>query len=435
MNYYEELGIRPDADEEEIRKAHRRLVKLMHPDQHRDEGLKALAETQMRRLNSIVATLLDPEEREEYDEELRGGHEAAKQGPPPSTWRAVPWWIASTLGAIILTVGTLWFFADRMGPTRPNHPPTDIGGDTSEVAKPLPPPHADQHADQGDSANSTVANVPVPTVKENPPQPVVKETPKQPEPDRTIAVTQPAPPPAPPTIRENQTVKAQPVNTVREAMKPPAAKLPDVAAVKTLPKTTTPRPPAPVKLTPPSVMVAEKPKPFTNVPPIQSVTAPQKDNNLVAGYTPPAAPVTAGGDIPRPDYRTPPPPPTPVIRRSNDPLEGDWVYAPTTPEKHKPGFYPPEFIQLKLVKDTTGIRGEYSARYDVDKEVAPDVNFVLIATDATGTKYQWRAANGARGWLNIKDLESDTMRLEWKETSKQKGAHLTSGQATLVRKN
>ena len=45
MNYYEELGIRPDADEEEIRKAHRRLVKLMHPDQHRDQGMKQLAET------------------------------------------------------------------------------------------------------------------------------------------------------------------------------------------------------------------------------------------------------------------------------------------------------------------------------------------------------------------------------------------------------
>src|SRR5450432_735757 len=118
MNYYEELGIRPDADEEEIRKAHRRLVKLMHPDQHRDAGLKALAETQMRRLNSIVATLLDPEEREEYDDELRGGSEAAKQGPQQSRWRAVPWWIASTLGTIILTVGTLWFFADRMGPSR-----------------------------------------------------------------------------------------------------------------------------------------------------------------------------------------------------------------------------------------------------------------------------------------------------------------------------
>ena len=56
MNYYEELGIRPDADEEEIRKAHRRLVRLMHPDQHRDPAMKQLAETQMRRLNSIVST-------------------------------------------------------------------------------------------------------------------------------------------------------------------------------------------------------------------------------------------------------------------------------------------------------------------------------------------------------------------------------------------
>src|ERR1700733_5176815 len=120
MNYYEELGIRSDADEEEIRKAHRRLVKLMHPDQHRDAGLKALAETQMRRLNSIVATLLDPDERHEYDEQLRGGSDNLSQ-TQRSTWRSVPWWIASTLGAIVLTVGAVWFFADRLGSSFTTH--------------------------------------------------------------------------------------------------------------------------------------------------------------------------------------------------------------------------------------------------------------------------------------------------------------------------
>src|ERR1700722_15772748 len=125
MNYYEELGIRSDADEEEIRKAHRRLVKIMHPDQHRDQGLKQLAETQMRRLNSIVATLLDPEERREYDEQLRGG-DLLIPATQQSAWRSVPWWIASTLGAIILTVAAVWFFADHIGSsftTHSNNPP------------------------------------------------------------------------------------------------------------------------------------------------------------------------------------------------------------------------------------------------------------------------------------------------------------------------
>jgi hypothetical protein len=50
-------------------------------------------------------------------------------------------------------------------------------------------------------------------------------------------------------------------------------------------------------------------------------------------------------------------------------------------------------------------------------------------------KYVWTAANGAHGWLMIRDLETDSMRLEWKDTSKHNGQQLTSGQATLVRKN
>lgn len=415
MNYYEELGIRPDADEEEIRKAHRRLVKLMHPDQHRDEGLKALAETQMRRLNSIVATLLDPEEREEYDEELRGGaSEAAKQGQHQSTWRAVPWWIASTLGAIILTVGTLWFFADRMGPTTrtPPHTPVEIKDplETQTIQKSIPPTVTDDQ--------TTTTPVLVPQIKETPPPPVhVQEPVKSPQPVPTVA-QRPTPPPE---------VKLPTVNAVREVKLPPKL-------VATPQQTIVKQAAPPRTATPPAVAV-DKPKPFRNVPPIPSVTAPPKDTELVAVLAPPAVPVAAGGDIPHPDYRTPPPPPAIVPKKNNDPLEGEWVYAPTTPERHRQGFYPPEFIQLKLVKDTGGIHGEYSARYDVDKSVSPDVNFVLVATDATGTKYQWKAANGARGWLNIKDLESDTMRLEWKETSKHNGTQLTSGQATLIRKN
>ena len=87
MNYYEELGIRPDADQEEIRKAHRRLVRLVHPDQHRDPAMKQLAETQMRRLNSIVATLLDSTRRHEYDEQLRASLTA--RPAVQTAWRKV----------------------------------------------------------------------------------------------------------------------------------------------------------------------------------------------------------------------------------------------------------------------------------------------------------------------------------------------------------
>ena len=150
----------------------------------------------------------------------------------------------------------------------------------------------------------------------------------------------------------------------------------------------------------------------------------------------PAAPI----DNPKPEYHppvtAPTPAPTTYTSKNHDPLEGEWVYAPSEPPKRKPGLFPPEFIQLKLFKDNSGMHGEYNARYNVDKQVSPDVNFVLKATDDTAMKYVWTAANGAHGWFVIRNLETDVMRLEWRDTSKHGGQlALTSGQATLVRKN
>jgi curved DNA-binding protein CbpA len=44
MNYYEELGLKPSASAEEIRQAYRELARLLHPDQHQEEGLRRAAE-------------------------------------------------------------------------------------------------------------------------------------------------------------------------------------------------------------------------------------------------------------------------------------------------------------------------------------------------------------------------------------------------------
>ncbi len=427
MNYYEELGIRSDADEEEIRKAHRRLVKIMHPDQHRDAGLKQLAETQMRRLNSIVATLLDPEERHEYDEQLRG--ESVSPAAHQSSWRSVPWWIASTLGAIILTVGAVWFFADHLGSSFQTHPnpaqvenlrdsepppsvPTPLPQIKSEPRPTEPPPqvsNSQQNTPESalNSSDTTVAKVPIQPSKLD---------------------TQPKPlPPTPVNVKQVES----------ERPKPATSPLPTIVKSSQVTVKNMPLPsPSKVMTAPPVVLKA------ITSPPVESarrmkdlpvVTVPEQRNpDLSASLRPPAAagsPTALGPDIPvhEEQFRTP----------SRDPLEGEWVYAPTEPEKRKPGFYPPEFIQLKLKKDTAGMHGEYSARYDVadNRPISPNVNFILQAVDDKALKYVWTSADGSHGWFVIRSLEPDTMRLEWRATTVKGGPALTSGMATLVRKN
>jgi curved DNA-binding protein CbpA len=70
MTYYEELGISAEATAEEIRQAHRRLVKLLHPDQQQDAELRKLADLQLMRVNSLVEELLDPQRRAHYNHRL-----------------------------------------------------------------------------------------------------------------------------------------------------------------------------------------------------------------------------------------------------------------------------------------------------------------------------------------------------------------------------
>ncbi len=72
MNYYDELGLEPEASTEEIRQAYRALARLLHPDQVSDEKLKRIAECQLKRLNELHATLVDPERRAAYDASLSG---------------------------------------------------------------------------------------------------------------------------------------------------------------------------------------------------------------------------------------------------------------------------------------------------------------------------------------------------------------------------
>lgn len=70
MNYYDELGVQPDASPEEIRRAYLRLVRLLHPDQIQDQDTRQVADRQLQRLNGIIAVLSDPVRRRQYDRSL-----------------------------------------------------------------------------------------------------------------------------------------------------------------------------------------------------------------------------------------------------------------------------------------------------------------------------------------------------------------------------
>jgi DnaJ-class molecular chaperone len=69
-NYYETLGVRPDASEEEIRKAYRRLAIRWHPD--RNPGV-ADATQRFQEISEAYAVLIDPGKRRQYDYATHAG--------------------------------------------------------------------------------------------------------------------------------------------------------------------------------------------------------------------------------------------------------------------------------------------------------------------------------------------------------------------------
>ena len=393
MNYYEELGIRPDADLEEIRKAHRRLVRLMHPDQHRDPAMKQLGEMQMRRLNSIVATLLDPERRREYDAQLRSGFAAAPAAP--TAWHKVPWWIASTAGAVVLTVGAVWFWADHLGSSFNARTPVGVTAERTVPAKAQRPPEPASQTAASPSNSTVIVAAPQPAPHtEPPPEPFPKISatvvPSAPADDRWQGVSEPP---------KSNSFHSVVVASVPEETKPKSFTLP--VGVHSAPARAESAP----------------------LPPPPGINAnPAMHQEIAAAGTAPLPVATA-------------PKPEPVFT-SGDPAEGDWVYSPKEPEQHKAGFYPPTYISLKLRKKERGLGGQYNARYEVtdNKPISPDVSFQLTAVDKSSRKFVWEASNGSRGTLAIRSIEGRTMRLEWRTTVFTGGPALTSGIATLERR-
>lgn len=82
-DYYDILGVKPEATDAELKSAYRRLARKYHPDVSKEAG----AEEKFKSVNEAWEALKDSERRKAYDRVRAGGYHAGDEFRPPPNWQ------------------------------------------------------------------------------------------------------------------------------------------------------------------------------------------------------------------------------------------------------------------------------------------------------------------------------------------------------------